>query len=160
MLALCNTKFGIVNMVSSAVCRSLWKLRNLICFQGVAWVSLKSVWRLDPMLKCWKVRSAGLESVIRDLEAFSLELRDVAVMHAETISKRAAKSSRIPILREKRQLFISSTVIGSGSRKNVSLPNLAYFDVLSLLPLSIPSNGRPRLAHRQPPKARSPPARW
>jgi hypothetical protein len=48
MLALCNTKFGIVNMVLSAVCRSLWKLRNLICFQGVAWVSLKSVWRLDP----------------------------------------------------------------------------------------------------------------
>jgi hypothetical protein len=29
---LCNKKFGVVNMFSSAVCWSLWKLRNSICF--------------------------------------------------------------------------------------------------------------------------------
>jgi hypothetical protein len=66
---LCNTKFGVVNMLSSAVCWSLWKLRNLICFQGVTWGCMKSVWQLViPMLKCWKVLTlkfaVGLENVI------------------------------------------------------------------------------------------------
>jgi hypothetical protein len=50
---LCNTKFGIVNMFSSAVCWSLWKLRNSMYFQGVAWEGMKAVWRrVLPMLKC------------------------------------------------------------------------------------------------------------
>jgi hypothetical protein len=34
-LWLCNKKFGIVNVVTSAACWSIWKLRNLICFQAV-----------------------------------------------------------------------------------------------------------------------------
>jgi hypothetical protein len=29
---LCNKKFGVINMVTSAVCWSIWKLRNYICF--------------------------------------------------------------------------------------------------------------------------------
>jgi hypothetical protein len=72
---LCNTKFGLVNMLSSAVCWSLWKFRNLICFQGVAWCSMRGLWCLVlPMLKCWKVLTpvkalAGLEDVIKCLEA-------------------------------------------------------------------------------------------
>jgi hypothetical protein len=33
---LCNTKFSVVNMLSSAVCWSIWRLRNMLCFQGVA----------------------------------------------------------------------------------------------------------------------------
>jgi hypothetical protein len=28
---LCNKKYGVVNMLPSKVCRSLWKVRNLIC---------------------------------------------------------------------------------------------------------------------------------
>jgi hypothetical protein len=32
---LCNKKFGIINMVTSAVCWCLWKLRNYLCFQDV-----------------------------------------------------------------------------------------------------------------------------
>jgi hypothetical protein len=72
---LCNNKFGLVNMLSSAVCWSLWKLRNLICFQGAAWCSMKGMWCLVLlMLKCRKVLtpvkgSAGLEDVISCLEA-------------------------------------------------------------------------------------------
>jgi hypothetical protein len=73
----------------------------------------------------------------------------------KAISRRAGKSSRIPILGEKRQLFTSPAIIGSGSREKASLPNPAHFDVVSLLPLSIPSNGRPRLARRRLPEARS-----
>jgi hypothetical protein len=38
---LCNKKFGVTNMISSAVCWSLWKLRNCLCFQGVDWVSMR-----------------------------------------------------------------------------------------------------------------------
>jgi hypothetical protein len=67
------------------------------------------------------------------------------------ISRRAGKSSRIPIFGEKRQLFTSPAIIGSGSGEKASLPNPAHFDAVSLLPLSIPSNGRPRLARRRPP---------
>jgi hypothetical protein len=61
-------------MISSAVCWSLWKLRNSACFQGVAWWSMKAVWqRVLPMLKCWKVlvplkMMAGFEGVISSLE--------------------------------------------------------------------------------------------
>jgi hypothetical protein len=34
-LWLCNKKFGVINIVSSAVCWSIWKLRNCLSFQGV-----------------------------------------------------------------------------------------------------------------------------
>jgi hypothetical protein len=44
-LWLCNKKFGVANVVSSVVCWSIWKLRNLICFQGVAWLGMKMLWR-------------------------------------------------------------------------------------------------------------------
>jgi hypothetical protein len=38
------------------LCWSIWKLRNSVCFQGDAWVSLKILWwRLIPMLRCWKI---------------------------------------------------------------------------------------------------------
>jgi hypothetical protein len=35
---LCNKKFGVINIVTSAVCWSLWKLRNSMIFQEVFWV--------------------------------------------------------------------------------------------------------------------------
>jgi hypothetical protein len=41
---LCNKKFGIVNMMTAAFCWSLWKLRNNMCLQGVAWSSMSLVW--------------------------------------------------------------------------------------------------------------------
>jgi hypothetical protein len=53
---LCNTKFGIVNILSSAVCWGIWKLRNYLCFQGVVWRSMKQLWSLIiPMLRCWHI---------------------------------------------------------------------------------------------------------
>jgi hypothetical protein len=38
---LCNKKIGIVNTLTFAVCWGVWKLRNLLCFQGAAWKSMK-----------------------------------------------------------------------------------------------------------------------
>jgi hypothetical protein len=53
---LCNKRFGLINVISSAVCRCLWKLRNHLCFQDGAWSSLKMFWqRLIPMLKCSRI---------------------------------------------------------------------------------------------------------
>jgi hypothetical protein len=34
---LCNIKFGAINMLSSTLCWSIWKLKNMLCFHGVAW---------------------------------------------------------------------------------------------------------------------------
>jgi hypothetical protein len=53
---LCNTKFGVANVISSPVCWGLWKLRNVLCSQGVPWCSMKKLWGMViPMLKCWSV---------------------------------------------------------------------------------------------------------
>jgi hypothetical protein len=38
---LCNTKFGIANVINLAVCWGLWKLRKILCFQEVPWCSTK-----------------------------------------------------------------------------------------------------------------------
>jgi hypothetical protein len=43
-LCLCNRKFGVINMITSAVYWCLWKLRNVVHFQGVAWVGMKLLW--------------------------------------------------------------------------------------------------------------------
>jgi hypothetical protein len=71
---LCNKKFGVVNVVTSAVCWALWKLRNDLCFQDVRWVGMKKFWqRLVPKLKCWSVlipvnQMEAFEGVISSLE--------------------------------------------------------------------------------------------
>jgi hypothetical protein len=53
---LCNTKYGAINMLSSALCWGIWKLRNSLCFQRVTWRSMKHLWMLViPMLRCWRV---------------------------------------------------------------------------------------------------------
>jgi hypothetical protein len=63
-----------VNVVTSALCWSLWKLRNSIIFQDVAWTGMKALWgRVVPMLRCWKILvplklEAGYESVMSSLE--------------------------------------------------------------------------------------------
>jgi hypothetical protein len=73
-LWLCNKNHRIANIVTSAMCWSLWKLRNAMIFQGVAWIGMKSLWqKVVPMLRCWKVlvpivMEAGYESVISSLE--------------------------------------------------------------------------------------------
>jgi hypothetical protein len=38
-------------MLSSEVCWSLWKLRNLIYFHGATWCSTKGLWRMVEMLE-------------------------------------------------------------------------------------------------------------
>jgi hypothetical protein len=35
-------KIGVINIISSAMCWSLWKLRNALCFQDVAWKNMKA----------------------------------------------------------------------------------------------------------------------
>jgi hypothetical protein len=71
---LCNKRFGVSNVVTSAFCWRLWKLRNSMIFQGVAWTGMKVLWqRVVPMLRCWKVLiplklDVGYESVISSLE--------------------------------------------------------------------------------------------
>jgi hypothetical protein len=106
-----------------------------------------------PLRFCCRLNHGLLGSVSLSHRQCSLSVR---LKHARSaipkaISSRAGKSSRIPILGEKRQLFTSPAIIGSGSGEKASTPNPAHFDVVSLLPLSIPSNGRPRLP---PPAAR------
>jgi hypothetical protein len=73
-LWLCNKKFGVINMFTSAVSWCLWKLRNDVHFQGVAWIGMKLLWdQVMPMLQCWKslVRVKmvdGFDNTISSLE--------------------------------------------------------------------------------------------
>jgi hypothetical protein len=41
---LCNKRFGAVNVVTSTICWCICKVRNLLCFQDVAWLGMKMVW--------------------------------------------------------------------------------------------------------------------
>jgi len=53
-LWLSNKKFTVCNIVSSAVLWVLWKLCNLLCFQGVPWMGMKKVFaQLGRMLRGW-----------------------------------------------------------------------------------------------------------
>jgi hypothetical protein len=72
-LWLCNKRFGIINIISLAVCWCLWKLRNHLCFQDGMWSSLKMFWqRPAPMLRCWRIlvsteKRDGFDSIIAQL---------------------------------------------------------------------------------------------
>jgi hypothetical protein len=78
---LCNKKFGVCNMVSVAVCWSLWKLRIFLYFQGGAWTGMRLLWRMvPPMLRSWRVlvpvkMEVGFEDVLTalDTKVFALE---------------------------------------------------------------------------------------
>jgi hypothetical protein len=73
-LWLCNKRFYIANIVTSSVCWSIWKLRNLICFQDVAWLGMQMIGRrILQMLRCWRVliplrTEAGFDSAVASLE--------------------------------------------------------------------------------------------
>jgi hypothetical protein len=41
---LCNKRYGVVNLITSAICWALWKLRNCLCFQEVSWTGIKALW--------------------------------------------------------------------------------------------------------------------
>jgi hypothetical protein len=64
---LCNTKYEVANVLSSAMCWGIWKLRNSLGFQGVQWRSMKQLWSMViPMLRCCRVLiplkiAAGIE---------------------------------------------------------------------------------------------------
>jgi hypothetical protein len=71
---LCNKRFGVANIVTSAVYWSIWKMINSLCFQDVAWRDMNQLWqRVLLMLKCWKIllpqkMMVGLEGAISSLE--------------------------------------------------------------------------------------------
>jgi hypothetical protein len=44
MMWLCNKRFGITNVLTTAVCWGVWKLRNCFCFQDVKWLGMKQLW--------------------------------------------------------------------------------------------------------------------
>jgi hypothetical protein len=73
-LWICNKKWYVVNIITSVVCWGLWKLRNSICFQDVAWLGMQMVWRrVLQMLRCWRVliplkMEDGFDSAISSLE--------------------------------------------------------------------------------------------
>jgi hypothetical protein len=55
-LWLCNKRYGVTNIISSALCWSIWKLRNGQCFQELPCTGMRSLWqRMVPLLRCWKV---------------------------------------------------------------------------------------------------------
>jgi hypothetical protein len=82
---LCNKKYGIINVFSSALCWGLWKLKNSMCFQGVAWLGMKLVWQtVIPMLRCWKILTpvkdlAGYEAALSSLEKMSWRPERIAL---------------------------------------------------------------------------------
>jgi hypothetical protein len=98
---LCNKKFGLVNIISSAVCWSLWKVRNSLCFQEVAWLGMKEVWhRVIPMLKCWRVlvlvcNLDGFDAVVSSLEKLAMCLGMIAYMPTPRASDLVADGGRM-----------------------------------------------------------------
>jgi hypothetical protein len=40
---LCNKKFLLINMISSATLWTLWKIKNNMCFQNVQWRNMKEI---------------------------------------------------------------------------------------------------------------------
>jgi hypothetical protein len=40
---LCNKRFLVINMISSATLWALWKKRNNVCFQNVQWRNMKEI---------------------------------------------------------------------------------------------------------------------
>jgi hypothetical protein len=74
MMWLCNKRFGIANVLTSAVCWGVRKLRNCLCFQDLPWLGMKQMWHhVLTMLRCWKVliplkMMAGYEEAIASLE--------------------------------------------------------------------------------------------
>jgi hypothetical protein len=71
-------KIGLVNMILSVVCWSLWKVQNSMCSQEVAWLVMKQVWHwVIPMLKCWRVlvpvgNLDGFDPMVSSLEKLAM----------------------------------------------------------------------------------------
>jgi hypothetical protein len=53
---LCDKKFKVLNICTTAIMWSLWKLRNEICFQGVKWRGMQVLFfKCVQMLRRWKI---------------------------------------------------------------------------------------------------------
>lgn len=53
---LCNKKFLIQNMTSSANLWTIWKVRNLLCFQNGNWRDVTQLWsKATALLKNWRI---------------------------------------------------------------------------------------------------------
>lgn len=64
---LCNKKFGVVNIFSSAFIWDLWKVRNNFVFQGAVWRDMSCIWnKILPMVKQWRVLCPELQCQVFD----------------------------------------------------------------------------------------------
>lgn len=68
-----NEKHAILNMCTSAILWSLWKLRNAICFQGAKWTDVRTLIRMASGMLRWKSLCKGPEElqlgeIVEDLE--------------------------------------------------------------------------------------------
>jgi hypothetical protein len=53
---LCDKNFKVLNICTTAVMWSIWKLRNEICFQGVKWMGMQVLlFKCAQMLRSWKI---------------------------------------------------------------------------------------------------------
>lgn len=71
---LSSKKYGLLNMVSSAVIWSLWKLRNDLCFQRVGWKSMDVLlFKIHGLLQNWKilcpVEKEILDGYLKDIKS-------------------------------------------------------------------------------------------
>jgi hypothetical protein len=73
-LWLCNKKYGVCNVFTSALCWSLWKLRNSLCFLEESWTSMRALWRrMVPMIRSLRVliplrMAGGFDRALASLE--------------------------------------------------------------------------------------------
>lgn len=73
---LCDKKNLVVNMFSSALMWSLWKLRNSLCFQNGSWQSSRALWcQIIRMARSWEILCP-----LKQQEAFPCVLQRIQLM--------------------------------------------------------------------------------
>lgn len=88
---LSNKKFTVLNMISSAVLWSVWKMRNSMWFQQVQWREMNQVWRhIVNMLRSWKILCS--EAKVQELERYVGELQKMIGIIRLPMSKMKMKT--------------------------------------------------------------------
>jgi hypothetical protein len=81
---LSEKKYVNVNILSSAALWGLWKLRNELCFQDGAWISMKHLWwKVAGLVQSWSILCPNNRR--EELISFNSSLRTMA-RNPETIA--------------------------------------------------------------------------